>query len=124
MVMALVLTIGFTGCTKSSTDNPTSSGGTDSIPAVYKKLYGATSLTLDGDYIVIKTIGLTDHKSVYYKGTQWQDSLYEAYNGTNAQFMAAPGVIAASIRGGSWNGDITPTTSAIAFTKVGGPKAS
>jgi hypothetical protein len=51
-------------------------------------------MTLDGDYIVIKSTGLPDHKSPYYKGTQWQDSLYEAYNGTNTSFMAAPGHIA------------------------------
>ncbi len=74
-----------------------SSSGTsvaDQVPAVYKKIYGASDIYLDGDYIVIKIKGLPDHKSPYYNGTQWQGTQYEAYNGTNASFSLAPGRIA------------------------------
>jgi hypothetical protein len=49
------------------------------VPAVYQKIYGATSITNDGTYIYIKTKDLPDHKSAYYQTT---NALYEAYSGT------------------------------------------
>jgi hypothetical protein len=64
------------------------------IPAVYKKVYGATDMYIDGDYMVIKSNGRPDHKSPYYNGTQWQSTLYEAYNGNNTSFMLNPNKIA------------------------------
>ncbi|MBS1902930.1 MAG: YHYH protein [Bacteroidetes bacterium] len=83
-------------CKSNSSSTPTDNGSSNTDPlAIYKKIYGATSITQDGDYVVITSKGLPDHKSPYYKGTQWQDSLYEAYNGTNTSFMLAPGIIAA-----------------------------
>lgn len=73
--------------------NNSSSTSSASIPDVYKKVYGATDMYVDGDYIVIKSNGRPDHKSPYYKGTQW-DSLYQAYNGSNTSFTQNPNVIA------------------------------
>ncbi|OOG78164.1 YHYH protein [Flavobacterium sp. A45] len=52
---------------------------TSEIPAVYTKIYGATSITSDGTYITIKSTGLPDHKSVYYPTT---NALYENFSGT------------------------------------------
>ena len=66
------------------------------VPDVYKKIYGATSIYLDGDYVVIKTTSLPDHKSPYYKGTQWESTMYEAYNGTNSLWNQNPNTIAES----------------------------
>ena len=48
------------------------------VPAVYQKIYGATQLYIEGDYVVIKTNGRPEHKSPYYLGTQWENTLYEA----------------------------------------------
>ena len=48
------------------------------VPAIYSKIYGATSITSDGTYIYIKTNGLPDHKSPYYATS---NSLYENYSG-------------------------------------------
>lgn len=48
------------------------------IPSVYKKIYGATSVTSDGKYVTIKSTGLPDHKSIYYDTT---DSLYQNFSG-------------------------------------------
>ena len=62
-----------------STDTTTTTTTTNEVPAVYKKIYGATSITSDGTYIYIKTKDLPDHKSTYYQTT---NSLYEAYSGT------------------------------------------
>jgi YHYH protein len=63
------------------------------VPIVYSKIYGATSIKSDGEYITIKTNGLPDHKSVYYPAT---NSLHEAYNGTTFggnTFVKNPNVI-------------------------------
>ncbi len=48
------------------------------IPEVYKKIYGATSISFDGKFIIIKTKGIPDHKSIYYAST---DSLYQEFSG-------------------------------------------
>lgn len=64
----------------SEDDNPTTTPTVDAtVPEVYKKIYGASSITSDGTYITIKTKGVPDHKSPYYATT---NSLYQAYSGT------------------------------------------
>lgn len=64
-------------CKKSGTD--ATGTGTVPVPAVYNKIYGASSITSDGNYITIKSTGTPDHKSVYYPTTS---SLYENFSGT------------------------------------------
>ncbi|UAY52897.1 YHYH protein [Ferruginibacter albus] len=66
---------------------------TSTVPDVYKKIYGASDIYVDGDYVIIKSTGLPDHKSPYYQGTQWSDK-YEAYNGTNPNWNQNPNKIA------------------------------
>jgi YHYH protein len=61
-----------------SKESNTSSGNV-AVPAVYSKIYGATSITNDGTYTTIKTNGIPDHKSAYYPTN---NALYEAYSGT------------------------------------------
>lgn len=76
------------------TADDTGTGGTTTVPAVYQKMYGATSITSDGTYITIKTSGTPDHKSVYYPAA---NSLYEAFSGTTfggATFRKNPNTIA------------------------------
>ncbi|TAH18459.1 MAG: choice-of-anchor D domain-containing protein [Cytophagales bacterium] len=67
---------------------------TDAL-AVYKKIYGASEIYEEGNFIVIKTNGRPDHKSPYYTGTAWAATLYEAYNGTNTAWSQNPNKIAA-----------------------------
>jgi hypothetical protein len=83
-------------CKKSATDTTTTTTTTvaANVPDIYKKIYGATSIAVEGNYIVIKTNDLPDHKSPYYQGTQWSATLYEAYNGTNTAFSQNPNKIA------------------------------
>lgn len=96
----LMATVLFTACKKTTTTTPTTTttttGDTSGIPAVYKKIYGATDMYKDGDYLVIKTTSLPDHKSPYYQGTQWASTKYEAYNGTNSAWNQNPNKIAQS----------------------------
>lgn len=75
-------------------DNSTSSNKQDA-PDIYKSIYGATDVYVDGDFVVIETQGTPDHKSPYYQGTEWESSLYEAYNGNNSQWNQNPNQIAA-----------------------------
>ncbi|RIJ42905.1 YHYH protein [Pontibacter oryzae] len=62
-------------CKESADFAPTN----EEIPEVYKKVYGASSITTDGTYVIIKTTGAPDHKSVYYPSTS---SLYEHFSGS------------------------------------------
>ncbi len=82
-------------CSKtSSTDTTVTPPTTYTVPAVYAKIYGATSITSDGTYITIKTTGTPDHKSVYYPTA---NALYEAFSGTtfgNTTFVKNPNAIA------------------------------
>ncbi|MBV9986061.1 MAG: YHYH protein [Chitinophagaceae bacterium] len=66
-------------CKKSADSTTTTTTVDANVPEVYKKIYGATSITADGSYVYIKTNGTPDHKSVYYATS---NSLYENFSGT------------------------------------------
>jgi YHYH protein len=76
MGFTVLITLLF-GCKKSTDD--TSGGTINTVPAVYQKIYGTSSITSDGTYIIIKTTGTPDHKSIYYPTT---NALYEIFSGT------------------------------------------
>jgi YHYH protein len=89
-VVAIIGLMTAFACEKDEDVNPTA-GDTD-VPAVFSRIYGASDIYIEGDYVVIKSTGLPDHKSPYYQGTQWAN-LYEAYNGTNAKWNQNPNKI-------------------------------
>lgn len=72
----------FIACKKSTsattTTTTTTTVGTN-VPDIYKKIYGASSITVEGNYVVIKSTGAPDHKSIYYPTN---NSLYENFSGT------------------------------------------
>jgi hypothetical protein len=72
------------GCSKTSTPDPVTPV-TYTVPAVYAKIYGATSITSDGTFITIKTTGTPDYKSVYYPTS---NASYEAFSGTTFNGVA------------------------------------
>ena len=76
-ISVVVLAMLFFAC---STDDSTITPAASSVevPAVFKKIYGASSVTSDGTTIFIKVNGLPDHKSPYYATT---NSLYQSYSG-------------------------------------------
>jgi len=57
------VSFGGQSCSLSLTVNP---AGGPVLPAVYNKIYGASSITFDGTIVTIKTLDLPDHKSHYY----------------------------------------------------------
>ncbi len=52
--------------------------GAPTLPSVYSKIYGATSITFDGTWVTIKCNALPDHVSAYYPVG---NPLYQAYSG-------------------------------------------
>lgn len=80
-----------TSCNPTTTD-PTNNDPVvgNEVPDVYKKIYGASEIYIEGDFVVIKISGLPDHKSPYYLDTEWENALYEAYNGSNSSFHLNP----------------------------------
>ena len=72
-----MISLNLASCSEDDTATPATTS--TEVPAVYKKIYGATSITSDGTYITFKTKNLPDHKSPYYASS---NALYEAYTGT------------------------------------------
>ena len=74
--IALLMT-GLLACKKSSTTSSSSNTDTTyNISALVSKFSGNVSAVVQGDYLVITSTDIPDHKSPYFKGTKWQDSLY------------------------------------------------
>lgn len=79
VICATMVAMVIIGCSKDDEVVTPSTPAVVTVPAVYAKIYGATSITNDGTYITIKTTGTPDHKSAYYPTG---NALYEAYTGT------------------------------------------
>jgi hypothetical protein len=92
MLAALAIASLSTSCKKEDGSSTTST--TTTLPDVYKKYSSTVTVYVDGNYVVLKSNGLPDHKSPYYSGTQWASTLYEAYNGTNTAWSQNPNKIA------------------------------
>jgi len=65
-------------------------GVDENLPDVYQKFYNIDAVYQDGDFVVIETAGIPDHKSPYYTGTEWESDRYEAYAGSNPDFILNP----------------------------------
>src|SRR5687768_16905137 len=75
--LALIVVLFSISCKKDKDDN--TGGNNNVVPDIYKKIYGASSITSDGSYVYIKTTGSPDHKSIYYPTS---NALYENFSGT------------------------------------------
>ena len=74
------------GCKKSSSTSTTTTT-TGTLPAMYSKFNSSLQISVSGNYVVINSTGIPDHKSPYFQPT---DSRYEAYNGSNSSFVLNP----------------------------------
>ena len=89
-ILAIAIITGILSCSK---NNSVSTAPSSTVPAVYAKIYGASSITSDGTFVTIKTNGVPDHESPYFMSS---NSLYKAYSGTTfggAEFRKNPNVI-------------------------------
>lgn len=71
-----------TGTTTGTTGSPDSGN----VASVHDAIYNVTSLSYEGEYVVIRTKDLPDHGSPFYAMT---NPLYEPYDGTNASFSTS-----------------------------------
>jgi hypothetical protein len=65
----------------------TDTGGNANVPALYQAFGNGVTVTVEGNYVVLTTTGVPDHKSPYFANGSSQ---YEAYNGSNAAFVLNP----------------------------------
>ena len=89
------------GTTTTGTTTGTTSG---TAPAWYAAFGNGTTVTVSGNFVVITSNGLPDHKSPYYGTTSPQ---YEKYNGSNPSFQLNPNSIRAQTL--TFRMPITPT---------------
>ena len=95
IIVVLVTAVACNACKKSS--SAATGTATTPVPDIYKKIYGATDMYVEGNCVVIKCNALPDHKSPYYKGTAWEATKYETYaagGGTNPLWNQNPNTIA------------------------------
>jgi len=79
-------------CSGAATTTGTTTTSTNtSVPDLFKAFGNGVTVTVDGNFVVVKSTGVPDHKSPYF-GTG--NAKYEAYNGTNPSFVINPNVIA------------------------------
>lgn len=62
------------------------------VPAVYKKIYGASAIAVENGFVVITVNGLPDHETPYYTGTEWAATYGTDYTGTD-RFVKNPSTI-------------------------------
>lgn len=86
--MLLVVTLAILFSCKKKEDTKT--GIDSSLPAVYQKFTNVDAVYAEGDFLVIETKGIPDHKSPYYDGTDWESDKYEAYAGSNPDYFQNP----------------------------------
>lgn len=77
-------------CKKDATTTATTGGTITAVPEVFKKFNTAVTISIEGNYVVLKSNGIPDHKSPYFATTHAQ---YEAYNGTNPNYAKNPNSI-------------------------------
>lgn len=80
-------------CAAASTTNPKDDGSTTSanLPSVFNNFTSDVKLALDGSTVVITATSVPNHRSPYFATS---DSRYEAYNGSNPNFVLNPNRIA------------------------------
>lgn len=94
-VLFTTLLFGFLliNCSSSSENvNPeleptTGTNDNSSLPAGFSKYSSNVEAYIEGEFVVIKANSVPTHKSPYFSTS---DALYEAYNGTNANFKINP----------------------------------
>ena len=87
------LMVAFVSCQKNDTTTNTISNNTensDDVPSVFDNFSPDVNIYVEGDYVILESQNLPDHKSPYY-GTGHTN--YEAYNGTNPDWHQNPNFI-------------------------------
>ncbi len=81
-LLLLILMVSLS-CKKETSTNSNTSTNSTTVPAVYNKIFGATSITSDGTYLTIKSKGIPSHKSCYWATS---NALYQAFANGSTTF--------------------------------------
>ncbi|MFY7901046.1 MAG: YHYH protein [Chitinophagaceae bacterium] len=87
--VGILFSISFISCKKDTATTNNNNTNT-AVPAVFSKFNTSVTISVEGNFVVLKSNGIPDHKSPYFATT---DSRYEAYNGTNTAFNKNPNSI-------------------------------
>lgn len=83
----LSLTLIFLACQQDEITTEINGDSTTNVPEVFKKFSTNVEVYVEGNYIVLKSNNIPNHKSPYFNAS---DSRYEAYNGNNPNFQLNP----------------------------------
>jgi hypothetical protein len=93
LLFASLLLVSFS-CSEEEDPGQTNTGdknpSTDAeILALYEEhFYGASDVYIEGNFVVVKATAVPDHKSPYFKGTEWESTMW--VNDTRSTFHQAP----------------------------------
>lgn len=87
LFVLLATAVGVINCSNSTEPEPAATTTTAEIPAVFKNFTSNVKVSVSGDYVVLQTDDLPNHPSPYFGAG---NSKYEAYNGSNPNFMLNP----------------------------------
>lgn len=88
--LAGIIAIVAMSCQKSADNATTATTSSANLPDVFKKFNTTVTISVEGNYVVLKSNGVPDHKSPYFAAS---DSRYEAYNGSNTAYAKNPNSI-------------------------------
>ncbi|MFC4231568.1 YHYH protein [Parasediminibacterium paludis] len=88
--IATLAAISFIACKKDDGTATTTTTSNATLPTVFSKFNSSVSISVSGDYVVLTTNDIPDHKSPYFATS---DSRYEAYNGANTAYSKNPNSI-------------------------------
>lgn len=89
VVLCLIFVI-TASCGEDSEDAAPGDDMVTELPDVFKKFNDDLNVYVEGDFVVIETTGVPDHKSPYF-GSGHQN--FEVYNGDNPDFIVNPNII-------------------------------
>ena len=102
LTLLSVLLVAFIGCSSSSDtdideqddieENDNSGNSSSDITNILSMFdnNSAIAYSVSNGKVTISTTNLPNHKSPYYKNTEWHNDLYEDYNGSNSSFHLNP----------------------------------
>ena len=93
-VLALLTACGGSGALSPGDSTGSQQTTTGTLPDWYKAFSNAGTVSVDGNFVVISSTGVPDHKSPYF-GVG--NAKYESYNGSNPNFKINPNSISIGI---------------------------
>lgn len=88
--LTIIATATFMACKKDDNTSTITTTTNATLPTIFSKFNSSVTISVEGNYVVLKTNDIPDHKSPYFATT---DSRYETYNGSNTAYAKNPNSI-------------------------------